>query len=386
MNTQQESLALAVMEEDRGVQPSSSGIPGQITDTLRKAMERGHLISPAAACPTLPPGCEVAVSAVLVEKDRETYTVQGGHALSKVALERISKAVGVSWHPTLSHRTDNGDDPCFASYKAVGHFRDFDGTWRTIEGEKQMDLRDGSERAKTMKSGELSEARKFIAEHAQTKARLRAIRSLGIRASYNDAELKKPFVCARLVFTGQSDDPDIRREFARVTAQAMTQGSEMLYGAVDQNRPALPPHEQEAEGNGRGPLESVAAESAKQTEPEVKQCTPTHCFAADPAASHVTACYGGPANVPTEKAPAPTAPTGEPEKAAWKITRGSAKGLAVDDRRVTVETLKELRNYYLTELDPNGPDFSKMDPERIDLLSGELREVVGELRRRGIKD
>lgn len=377
--SQQENLALEQVAPGRGISPSSSGNPGQITDTLRKAMAQGHLVSPANSCPNLPAGCEVAVSTVLVDIARETYQVQGGVALTKTALNRIAKAVGVSWDDRRSHRTDNGDIPNFASYKAVGHFRDFDGTWRTIEGEKQMDLTEGSERAKTMKPGELSEARKFVAEHAQTKAQLRAIRSLGIRSSYTKEELDKPFVCARLIFTGQSDDPETRKVFAEATAKAMLGGSEMLFGTADTQRPML------TEVSTQAPETSASEETAESEkpqvkEPAVKQCTPTKCYGADPAAIHVNACYG------TAAVAAETTKPAEEQPSAWKITRGSARGLEVTDRRVTPETLINLRNYYVTELDPNGPDFAGLSDERKDLLSGEMREVVQELRRRGIKD
>lgn len=375
MSTQQENLALEQVAPDRGISASSSPNPGQITDTLRKAMSQGHLVSPANSCPNLPAGCEVAVSTVLVDAARETYKVAGGVALTKTALNRIAKAVGVSWDDRRSHRTDRGDVPNFASYKAVGHFRDFDGTWRTIEGEKQMDLTDGSERARTMKPGELSEARKFIAEHAQTKAQLRAIRSLGIRSSYTEQELDKPFVCARLIFTGQSDDPETRKVFAEATAKAMLSGSEMLFGTAETSRPMLSEgHDQSSE---RQPDEETAG--SRSTEPEVKQCTPEECFGH--GSNHVRAC-----SVPvTETKAAETAKAAE-QKPAWKITRGAARGLEVTSSKVRPETLQELRTLYINLLDPNGPDFAEMSDERKDLLSGEMREVVQELRRRGIKD
>lgn len=371
-----EQQALEVITPDSGISASSSSSPGDITKSLRKAMTQGHPVTPATTCGNLPPGCEVAVSTVLVDVARETYAVAGGVALHKTALNRIAKAVGISWDPRQSHRTDRGDIPNFASYKAVGHFRDFDGTWRTIEGEKQMDLTDGSERAKTMKPGELSEARKFVAEHAQTKAQLRAIRSLGIRSSYSKEELDKPFVCFRLIFTGQSDDPETRKVFAEATAKAMLGGSEMLFGTAETSRPML------TEGSEQVAEPRAEPKTETAQEPEVKQCNPTHCYGADPATQHVNACYGD-TKPDVKTAPAQSAPDAP---AGWKITRGSARGLEVNDRRVTPETLKELRNYYLTELDPNGPEFSSMNPERLDLLSGELREIVGEMRKRGIKD
>lgn len=370
MSQQQDSLALEQVAPDRGISPSSSPNPGQITDTLRKAMERGHLVSPANSCPNLPPGCEVAVSTVLVDVATETYSVSGGVALTKSALNRIAKAVGVSWDPRQSHRTDNGDVPNFASYKAVGHFRDFDGTWRTIEGEKQMDLTDGSERAKTMKAGELSEARKFIAEHAQTKAQLRAIRSLGIRSNYAKEELSKPFVCARLIFTGQTDDPETRRVFAEVTAKAMTSGSEMLYGSVETNRPMI------ADKSEQQPAERQSEPEAAK-EPEVKECNPDECFGH--GSKHVRAC-----SILVEPDTAQKKQT--TDDGAWVIPgKGPARGLKITDPKVTPETLLALLKEYAGALNTEGDLYDKLNDEAKDFYSSALREVQKELDRRGIK-
>jgi hypothetical protein len=235
----QSETALEVIEPGSEWSASSSPNPGDITRTIKRALATGHYMGAATSCSNLPLGCEVAFSAVKIDLARETYplTIGKKRGIGKTALNRIGKAIGVNWDTRLSHRTDDGKDPCFASYKAVGHYRDFDGTWRTVEGEKQMDLREGTERAKSMKSGELSEARKFIAEHAQTKAQLRAIRSIGIETSYDPEYYDDPIICARLVFTGRSDNPEIQARFAELTAVAMLGGTNMLYG----DRPQLPP-------------------------------------------------------------------------------------------------------------------------------------------------
>lgn len=370
MNSQQENLALATVSPDSAVKASSSAIPGAITDTLRRAMEQGHLVSPANSCPNLPAGCEVAVSTVLIDVPRETYDVQGGKALTKTALNRIAKAVGVGWDDRRSHRTDNGDNPNFASYKAVGHFRDFDGTWRTIEAEKQMDLTEGSERAKTMKAGELSEARKFIAEHAQTKAQLRAIRSLGIRSSYTAAELEKPFVCARLIFTGQSDDPETRRVFAEATAKAMLGGSEMLFGTAETTRPML------TEASERSPESTTTAQPAQEPTPEVKTCDPEHCFGH--GSNHVKAC-----SLPVNAAaPAQQAAS----DGAWVIPgKGPARGLRITDPKVTPDTLLALLKEYADALNPEGDLRDKLNDDAVDFYSSALREVQKECDRREIK-
>jgi len=72
--------------------------------------------------------------------------------------------------------------------------------------------------------------RLHILAHAESKAKLRATRSIGIRSSYTREELARPFVVAKLMFTGQSDDADIRRMFAAKRADAMLGGHRALYG------------------------------------------------------------------------------------------------------------------------------------------------------------
>ena len=131
-------------------------------------------------------------------------------------------------------------------YTAVGYVRNFDGTPREIFGTKEMDLREGSaqvealvERAQGQKADgtdrkdpkkQIREMRLHLLSHAETKAKLRAIRSLGIKSGYTEEELRKPFAVARVMWTGRTDDPELRRMFAEKTADAMLGGITSLYG------------------------------------------------------------------------------------------------------------------------------------------------------------
>lgn len=225
------------------------------TTALMKLQEVGHLVSPAPACGTLPAGTSVVVSAVMVDMANETFPVAGGdgkRGLGKVPLHKIAGALGLSWSPE-SGRIDDGSDPRFVHYRAVGYLRQFDGTLRQVIGEKIMDLRPRSaqiealrkraedkferERAKSPDAklgdweSQIRDMQLFILEHAETKAQLRAIRSLGLRSSYTADELRKPFFAAKLQFTGQSDDPEIRKMFAQRIADSMLGSNALLYGA-----------------------------------------------------------------------------------------------------------------------------------------------------------
>ena len=237
--------------------PAASGaLSGNVSDgaranaLLREASEKWHLVSPATRCGDLPEGTSISLSTVQVSIEHESYDVGAGkRALSKSALDRIAGASGVSWLAGESGRLDNGADPRYVNYVAVGTVRQFDGSLIKIQGEKEMDLRDGSPQveiliAKARAKGrdhvsQLRELRSHILSHAATKARLRAVRSLGVRSSYSPQELAKPFVVAKLFFSGATNDPVLRRQFAVMRASSMIDGARSLFGAPAAEKLAL---------------------------------------------------------------------------------------------------------------------------------------------------
>lgn len=253
---QRASTAVARVEQAVG----SYRNPKVVTEWLARAQEQGHLVSPATACGALPEGCEVAITAVQVDIENETYDVgMGKRGLGGAVLDRISAGVGITADPVASGRLDNGSDPRYCRYKWVGHYRSFDGQIMTLTGEKEMDLREGSpqveaiiercirklgrdadqmdERTKRRVGREkaenqIREMRLHIQAHAQTKARLRAIRSMGVRAAYPADDLKRPFLMARVMFTGRTDDPALRRTFGEMTAASFLGGTRALYGGA----------------------------------------------------------------------------------------------------------------------------------------------------------
>lgn len=211
-----------------------------VTARLQFAAQNYHLISPATACGAVPEGCSIALSTVLVDIEAETYDQGGKRGLGKTALDKIAAAAGISWDARLSGRLDDGSDANYCMWRAIGTLRHLDGTIVQLVGSKEMDLRPGSpqvlaleERAAAKKrdaSAQIREMRLHIVAHAESKARLRAIRSLGVRSAYSRDELKKPFVIAKIMWTGQSDDPELRRAFAMKQADAMLSGTRSLYG------------------------------------------------------------------------------------------------------------------------------------------------------------
>ncbi len=237
----------------------------QASDMLRRAGAQCNLITPATSCNALAEGWEIAFSAFLVDVARDTYRAsasdreertdvredqRGGlRSLGRTPLDRLGMALGVSWLPQQSYRVDDGSDAHYCCYKATGSYLHFDGRAITISNEKQVDLRRfGGDtmaiEADARRNGRspeirLLQDRRNILSLAVTKARLRALRDLGVRAGYTIEELGRPFVVARAVFTGRTEDPVLRREFALMHARsAMWPGgaADRLYGPAERQR------------------------------------------------------------------------------------------------------------------------------------------------------
>jgi hypothetical protein len=230
--------------------------PNQVNAMLQEAAAEAHLVTPSTVCGALPPGCEVAISYVMVDpnptKDGpgEVYPVAGGKlGLSGTIIRKIAAAAGVSWDSERSGRLDDGSDPRYCCYRAVGWARNFDGSDRCLIGEVEIDMRDNSAQIEAMKARAKAEAnitsqirdtKLFLLRHAVTKAKLVAIGDLGMKRSYLPKELDKPFRVARLMWTGRTDDPELRRIFAEKTADAMIGATSKLFGSA----PATPPRAQ----------------------------------------------------------------------------------------------------------------------------------------------
>lgn len=215
------------------------------SSALVDAAALGHLVSPATVVGELPAGTVLAISQVVVGVDEETYQLPGGkRGLAKVALDKIAAAAGISWDPQQSGRQDDGSDPHYCHYRAVAHYRAFDGAMQTVSGEVELDARAGGPLEQEIKekaaranrndggASQLLELRKFLLRHAESKAKNRAIRSLGLRTSYAPEELSKPFMVAKVMFTGHSDDPVIKQAFAAATADAFLGSRRALYPAA----------------------------------------------------------------------------------------------------------------------------------------------------------
>jgi len=245
---------------------------GAIDAALRAAAERCILVSPTTTAEAVPEGVAVAVSAILVDVGRETYKLgrdddgQDKLGLGGPVLYRAAAAAGVRWDPTLSCRLDDGSDPRYCRWRAVGYVQHFDGALESFVGEKEVDMRPGSpqveqiiercaakirrndkdnrlsksevrRQAEDRAEGQIRQVLLHVQSHAETKAQLRAIRKrFGLRHGYSRAELqRKPIVAVRPIYTGDSDDPQTRRENAAAVRGAFLGGTQALFG-----QPVLP--------------------------------------------------------------------------------------------------------------------------------------------------
>lgn len=249
----------------------STGGVFNVADELAKAIkalgDKHNMIVPGGAIGSnLPLLYSVGISFVFVDPAKETYAIPGKKefGLGKSPLNAISAASGVRWIPSLCGRTDNGSNPYYTEYQAVGTVLMLDGAERTIQGTKRIDLRaerdqpesswgpDAQEIAREARRAaekggypydpwpRIMQQRQHILSLAETKAMNRAIRSLGVKTAYSLEDLKKGFAILRLQFTGRSENPETQREIELMIAARALGATQQLYGGAHAGLPSGP--------------------------------------------------------------------------------------------------------------------------------------------------
>jgi hypothetical protein len=254
------------MQKTQGSDPemhfSVGGVFDEVDQLARAILALGkahNLVVPGGAIGRdLPMLYSAGISFIFPDIEHDTYKIRGSSKLGigKVALDRIARGAGVRWNPMLCGRVDDNSNSNFIEYQVAGAVLQLDGTEGTISAIKRIDLRadkatdvstwgaDSQEIAKdaaNAKDGagnpaprdpwpQILQARQHILSNAETKAKNRAVRSLGIRASYTPDEIRKGFAVVRLQFTGHHEDPEIEREVAMKIADRALGSSSMLYG------------------------------------------------------------------------------------------------------------------------------------------------------------
>ena len=254
-------------ESGQGIVRYSTGGVFDSVDLLARAIqslsEKHNLIVPGGAVgKNLPLLHSAGVSFVFIDLKAETYGIPGSTKLGvgKTALDRIAAAAGVRWNPHLCGRVDDGTSPYVVEYQVFGTVQQLDSTERPITAVKRIDLRaekqlpveqwgtDAQEIARIAAKAKDSEgnpaprdpwpqiiqARQHILSLAESKAKNRAIRSLGVRTAYAAEDLAKGFAVVKLQFTGQSKDPEIEREVSLMIAQRALSSTSLLYNGKAQ--------------------------------------------------------------------------------------------------------------------------------------------------------
>lgn len=243
----------------------------------RFSADRYIVLAPKTHMAHLPAGTTIAVTEVQVDtnpKKKEVFPISGGDLmLSKVSLDRVAAAAGITWLD--EQRRDDRRHPHYCEMFVRGRMTDFDGTVREITGHKIVDLREdagdgvqGKDYAEIVSkaaqakpprdpSGQLMEARKFIAEIAASKAKNRAIASgLGIKRSYSRDDLKRPFIIPKLI-------PDSSDQATKQLMLAQMLGAtSALYG----NSRIVDAQLEEVHQNSAPPVEEPEAEDGERSD------------------------------------------------------------------------------------------------------------------------
>lgn len=226
---------------------------GQLRSTYDRVSKQANLIMPVSHCDFIPPMMRVSLRAVIIDPDgRDVYKPkfckQNERAPGKTMILRLLQAAGGDVRE--SERTDDEREQYVASWRVKIRVPQLDGTSQEFIGSKRVDYRDGSAQISTFTPNQISQARQFIPELAETKALLRAVRgALALSQEYTLEELAKPFVVPALVPDLDVSDPEIRRMMARkilqlnesVYPQAPATGTPTVLLPSGDNRPEPSP-------------------------------------------------------------------------------------------------------------------------------------------------
>lgn len=239
---------------------------------LAKLQEECFLVGPVTDLTntTLPDGFDLAVTRVKLDVGADTYKVGTTgygddkveeHALSKSGIERLATAAGAQ---CVVRRVDDRSHPHRCEFEAQAVMRMLDGSQQFSSASRGYDLAeegsdylevgekayqkafrdndyakgqklagDALEEHARMKAREaVMQARGTMSRNAETKAKLRALRTLlGIRSKYPVTELKrKHFAVLRAHFSGRSSDPALRQQLALMAAESALGASRALFG------------------------------------------------------------------------------------------------------------------------------------------------------------
>jgi hypothetical protein len=214
--------------------------PERVAAVVEQASSNYHVIG-AMSFGEIPVGHSVVMNVLRANPDSkagDVYDVgMGKFGLTGNFLNALADAAGVSvvGSNLLAYEAN------YCVVETTVARMGLDGTVRRVSRRKVMDLREGSGQLRAMRDAakakskdsatQVREQRLRIAEHADSKAALRAIRAILSVRTYTPEELKKPFAVFKLQFTGRTNDPQLKQVFAIGLMQASLGAMGALYGA-----------------------------------------------------------------------------------------------------------------------------------------------------------
>lgn len=214
----------------------------EINARLEWAAQHCNLIAPASSIVHVPEFHAISFTLARIG-ERDYYcpdSRQARYAFNKRGVTIIAGEANISWHPGFTRHVDDGRNSRYSEFLATAVYFNFDGTVRTVPATKSSDLSDGSDEveqiyleADTKQKAEarLRNKRHFIREHVDSGAKVRAMKDCQVKDYYSRDEIGRPFVVAKLVRTGQSDDPELQRQFALMQAEVALKAGSALFGS-----------------------------------------------------------------------------------------------------------------------------------------------------------
>jgi len=174
------------------------------------------------------------------------------------AIKRIAANFGIVWDASKTRRLDDMKSRDYVYYQAVGAIRYPDGTWKNVHGSYELDLQaveaqikrdqwrkvqspdfklpkalgymEGQSKEaiwKELVESEMIQKRRHKLALAETGAKLRAIRGLGLKSSFTKEETQKEIVGWRVDRSPDYNDPNVKA----VAKEYLRKEISDLYGA-----------------------------------------------------------------------------------------------------------------------------------------------------------
>jgi len=218
----------------------------ELNRVLAAADTVGHLISPVSMVDYIPQMHAVSCRYVFLSVDQDCYHPKfckdNERAPNQIGVLKLWKAAGGS--DAMTKRVDDRTDALLARYEVSVKLQGIDGKDAYTTKCREVDFRPNSPQLENMGDSQLRQARQNVGTLAETKAKLRAIRSaMGLKQRYTLDELSRPFIIPVLVPLLDTSDPAIRR---LVAAKALgvvgelygSMAAKMLPSAQEENPPA----------------------------------------------------------------------------------------------------------------------------------------------------